>query len=206
LGQIKKESIKGFENKYQKIVHLISIIILITPILFFNEEYIRSNEILTNIINFFVNIFPNIENISQIGRSNGIDFFIKIQIVFSFIAVIITALFESHKYIKLYLCSLKHIPYDKNYFNQKLNSDKVGSNSNEILWYYAISLLIIDMYLTAFLVSYNYMESSFIFKFIFSSKIGVIISSYLFISIISLIIYTLIDSVAHVHKRIANNP
>ena len=202
MNQTKKnETVKGFENKYQKIVHLICIIILIIPILFLNEQNIKNDELAMNIIDFFLNIFPNIENISLIGKSYGIDFFIKIQIIFSFIAIIIALIFNLHKYIKLYLCSFNYIQYDENYFSQKLNQEKTGSNKNEILFYYIISLLIIDMYLTGFVVSYNYIESGFIFVTIFSTKFGVVIFSYLFITIISLFVYTLIDSAAHIHKK-----
>ena len=63
---------KMLDTKLSNFILIFTFIICIIPILFFSEQDIQNSKLLLSFANYFVDIFPNIENGAIIGKKYDI--------------------------------------------------------------------------------------------------------------------------------------
>ena len=191
----------NLDTKLSKFTLIFTFIICIIPILFFSEQDIQDSELLMSLSNYFIDIFPNIENGAMIGEKHNIYHFIKLQMFFTVIAICINLPFSIYIISKWYLCSLEYIPYEKGYFFEDLNKDGViFIPLHAYLFMVFLLFFMIDFHFTGtyFIVS----EDVFILtRTIYSSKISMIIFSYLIANAGSAFpVVVILDGLAHIRK------
>lgn len=191
-----------FKDKYFPILMTFNITICLIPIVFFDEEYIKNSVLILSIITYYSDLLPNIQNLSQLGKETNISLLIKFQLTFMLVPFLINILYNIYKYLRLYLCSLEYIKYDEDYFSGGLNQDKVNNSSleNAFLIIFLV-LLTLDFFLFGIVISYDFQESIFFLKIIFSSEVGVAIFIYYILDFASLCVYSIIEVIAHLRLR-----
>ena len=190
-----------FDTKLSNFRLIFTFIICIIPILFFSEQDIQNSKLLISLSNYFVDIFPNIENGAMLGEKYNIYHFIKLQMFFTIIAICINLPFGVYKYTKLYLCSLEYIPYEKGYFFEDLNKDGViFIPLHAYLFMVFLLFFMIDFHFTGTYFIMNE-DVSILIRYIYNSKISMIIFFYLIANAGSTFpVIVILDGLAHIRK------
>ncbi len=198
-----KKTSKSFKNKYLDFTLMLSFILCLYPIFFLSEIDIENSNILFSFSNYLVDVFPNIENISKISETNNLYHFAKVQITLSIIlSFFLVAPMILYVFGKVYLTSLGYMKKDENYYISIINNQKVVfSKSRDFIITCVIFFAIFDYHLTGvlFVISNENLD---IYELIYSSKLGLLLFSYIFSTmVVFFIIIIFLESLAQIKRR-----
>jgi len=164
------------KNKFStNLAFLISLVILVIPAVFLNEEIIMNNENLKTFIEYYSSFLPSIESRAMIAKENNLYYFAKLEGVLAIIAILSVFLILIVPISKVYLCILNIVECkESKYINSIIKKYKNGFSITQYL-FVLLFMLFIAKGLFYSEHSSNMLNSM---KYLFDTKVGIIVYVY----------------------------